>query len=490
MASTVAISPQMSVDPGAAEYRRQRIARWETIAAQKKGRRRSWGDAYHRRLERIYQFLISPGQRVLEIGCGWGDLLGAVKPSAGVGVDFSPAMIEAARGRHGELQFVEGDAHEFDLAGQTFDAIILSDLINDLWDVQRVLERVRAYCHARTRVILNFYSHLWEKPLALAQKVGMASRPLAQNWLTPPDVANLLSLAGFQTMRHWEEVLCPMGIPGLAPLCNRWLVKMWPWRFAALTNFMIARPEGMTVMGEGAPKVSVIVPARNEAGNIAAIFNRTPELGSGTELIFVEGHSGDDTLGEIERQAAANPHRACRILRQSGKGKGDAVRLGFAEAQGDILMILDADLTVAPEDLPRFFDAISEGKGEFINGVRLVYPMERRAMRLLNLAGNKFFSFTFSWLLGQRVKDSLCGTKVMWREDYRKLAAGRDYFGDFDPFGDFDLLFGASKMNLKIVDLPIRYRQRTYGATNIHRWRHGWLLLKMSCFAASRLKFV
>ena len=153
-------------------------------------------------------------------------------------------------------------------------------------------------------------------------------------------------------------------------------------------------------------------------------------------------------------------------------------------------MILDADLTVAPEDLPRFYEVLYSGKGEFVNGVRLVYPMEKEAMRLLNLIGNKFFSLAFSWLLGQSIKDTLCGTKVLWKADYRMISANRAHFGDFDPFGDFDLLFGAARLNLKIVDLPIRYRERTYGTTNIQRWKHGWLLAKMVLFAAGRIKFV
>ena len=202
-------------------------------------------------------------------------------------------------------------------------------------------------------------------------------------------------------------------------------------------------------------------------------------MGRGTELVFVEGHSTDDTYATIEREIARHPDRQCQLLRQTGKGKGDAVRLGFAHARGDVLMILDADLTVAPEDLPRFLNALRSGKGEFINGVRLVYPMQKQAMRFFNLLGNKFFSLAFSWLLGQSIKDTLCGTKVLSAADYQRIAAQRAYFGDFDPFGDFDLLFGAAKLNLKIVDLPIRYRERTYGTTNIQRWRHGWLLLQM-----------
>jgi glycosyltransferase involved in cell wall biosynthesis len=280
----------------------------------------------------------------------------------------------------------------------------------------------------------------------------------------------------------------PLPIWLLADLCNRFLVKLWPFKYLALTNIIVARPRADS--RAKLPTVSVIVPARNEAGNIADIFARTPDMGEWTELVFVEGHSRDGTYMSIEAAIAQNPERCCQLLRQTGTGKGDAVRLGFARAKGEMLMILDADLTVPPEDLPRFYEALCSGKGEFINGVRLVYPMEKQAMRFLNLVGNKFFSLAFSWLLGQPIKDTLCGTKVLWKRDYEAIDANRAYFGDFDPFGDFDLIFGAVKLNLKITDLPIRYRERTYGTTNIQRWKHGWLLLKMVMFAARRIKFV
>jgi glycosyltransferase involved in cell wall biosynthesis len=313
---------------------------------------------------------------------------------------------------------------------------------------------------------------------------------LYQNWLTVEDVANLLSLADFEVIRHWEEILWPLPTPLLDVLFNRFAVKIWPLNALALTNFILARPWAQCPLLAAEPLVSVIVPARNEAGNVAQIFSRTPEMGRGTELVFVEGHSTDDTYAVIERQIAAHPERRCKLFRQTGVGKGDAVRLGFASASGEILMVLDADLTVPPEDLPRFYDALRSGKGEFVNGVRLVYPMDKQAMRFLNLLGNKFFSLAFSWLLGQPIKDTLCGTKALWKSDYDRIAANRAYLGDFDPFGDFDLLFGAAKLGLKIVDLPIRYRERTYGTTNIHRWKHGWLLLRMVLFAAGRIKFV
>jgi len=476
-------------DPAEERYRRERTAHWDAVAR----RRGRLAGAYHRRLERVYRFLIPPGSRVLEIGCGEGDLLAALQPAVGVGVDLSGEMVRRAAERHPDLRFLQADAHELaDLGGlsqeKAFDFIILSDLINDAWDVQRLLHRIAPLASRRTRLILNFYSRLWELPLALAQRLGLARPVLYQNWLTVSDVKNLLRLAGFQTIRHWPEVLLPLPIPLLAGLCNRFLVRFWPFRHLALANFLVARPAPRPLPEE--PVVSVIVPARNEEGNIPNIFARTPEMGAGTELVFVEGHSKDGTWEAIQREIAAHPERRARAFQQTGKGKGDAVRLGFAEAAGDVLMILDADLTVPPEDLPRFYEVIRRGQGEFVNGVRLVYPMEKEAMRFANLLGNKFFSLAFSWLLGQPIKDTLCGTKVLRKPDYETLAANRAYFGDFDPFGDFDLLFGAARMSLEIVEVPVRYRERTYGETNIQRWRHGWLLLKMCAFAAGRIKFI
>jgi SAM-dependent methyltransferase len=469
-------------------YRRERLAHWEAFARQM-DRFRGWGGTYQRRLAEIYSFLIPPGQRVLELGCADGRLLAAVRPKVGVGVDFAPEMIRRASAAHPELRFIEADVHDL-MLDETFDAIICSDLVNDLWDVQAVFERIARLTTPRTRVILNFYSRLWEPPLRLAERIGAARPNLQQSWFTVHDVQNLLALAGFETIRHSAEVLCPLGIPLLGPLCNRWLVKLWPFRFLALTNVLIARPEPSMHPRPQRPRVSVVVPARNEAGNVPAIFERVPEMGGGTEIIFVEGHSRDDTYAAAEHEIARRPDRPAKLLRQTGRGKGDAVRLGFAQASGDVLMILDADLTVPPEDLPRFYEALVSGHGEFVNGVRLVYPMESQAMRFFNLVGNKFFGWAFSWLLGQPIKDTLCGTKVLWRSEYEVIAANRAYFGDFDPFGDFDLIFGAARLNLKIVDLPVRYRERTYGETNIQRWSHGWLLLRMVAFAATRIKFV
>lgn len=471
-------------DEAGNEYQRTRMMQWDRNAV-KRDAWKGMGGWYHKRLAECYKFLVSPKQRILEVGCGLGDLVASLEPSRGVGVDFSAEAISRAKERHPHLEFHQLDAHDLSGLEGEFDIIIFSDAINDLWDVQRALEQVRKFCVPHTRLILNFYSHLWQLPLAIAQNLNLATPILSQNWLTVPDVTNLLNLAGFETIRNSNEILWPLPLGGFA---NRYLVRLWPFREFALSNFVIARPVPQPVKTN--PSVSVVVAARNEEGNIKSIFERVPVMGSKTELIFVEGHSRDKTYETIEKEMSLHPRTSNLLFRQTGIGKADAIRLGFEKASGDILMILDADLTVPPEDLPRFYEAIVSRKGEFINGVRLVYPMEKEAMRTLNFIGNKFFSMAFSWLLGQSIKDTLCGTKVMWRKDYEDIAANRSYFGDFDPFGDFDLIFGAAKLNLKIVDLPIRYRERTYGTTNISRWKHGVLLLRMVSFAARRIKFV
>jgi glycosyltransferase involved in cell wall biosynthesis len=325
--------------------------------------------------------------------------------------------------------------------------------------------------------------------LEIAEKLGLKSPQPLVNWTTVEDVSNLLGLSGFETVYRREHILLPKKIPFLSAFVNRYLARLPGLRHLCLTNLVVARPSGIEPECV-APRVSVICPCRNESGNIANIVSRLPSMGAHTELIFVEGHSKDDTLDRCQRVAAGAPHRDIKVFVQKGVGKADAVQLGFSEASGDIVMILDADLSVAPEDLPQFFDALVSGKGEFLNGSRLVYAMDPRAMRFLNLLGNKFFALLLSRLLGQPIKDTLCGTKVLWKSDYQRIAAGRNYFGDFDPFGDFDLLFGAAKLNLKIVEVPVRYRERSYGETNISRFTHGWLLFKMSARAATKLLFI
>lgn len=444
-----------------------------------------WGARQYRRLlAHYYNLLIPPGASVLEIGCGSGELLAQINATDKTGIDLSSHQLEAARQRVPTAQFFVQPAELLSLS-RTFDVIIISDTLNLAADVQHLLKRLHAVSRPDTRLLINFQNTLWRPLLTGAAWFGLKTSQPQNSWLATSDVLNLLRLADWEVVVRQSRILIPFRALGIGTAINRWLAPFLQW--FCLTIFLVARPVRRS---ERALTVSVVIPARNEAGNIAAAVARTPELGAGTELIFVEGNSRDDTWAEIQRVATEHPERNIKTLQQTGRGKGDAVRTGFAAATGDILMILDADLTMPPEELPKFYEVIASGRAEFANGVRLVYPMEQEAMQFANLCANKAFGLIFSWLMGQPVKDTLCGTKVLSRAHYDRIAANRSYFGNFDPFGDFDLLFGASKLNLKIADVPIRYRERTYGTTNIQRWRHGMLLLRMVAFAARKLKFV
>jgi SAM-dependent methyltransferase len=442
--------------------------------------------AYYETLTNLVRFLSREGASVLEVGCGTGQLLAALKPSRGVGLDLSPRMVEVARRRSPHIEFHVGDVERFDTAalGGPFDFVVMSDVLGHLDDVWLALRRLRDVCTPATRLIITTHNATWEPILSVAEALRLKMRTGPTSWLGQDDVANLLELNHFEVVSHGTTLLFPLRVPLLSPLLNGLIGKLPLIRSLNLIQFTVARPGWRDRPPEPRPlSASIIVPTRNERGNVADIFARTPQLGTRTELIFVDGRSTDGTVEEIERLL---PTREARLIHQSGRGKGNAVREAFEVATGDVYHILDSDLSVPPEDLPKFHLAISEGRGEFANGTRLVYPMEDQAMRFLNKLGNKFFSVLLSAILGQRLKDTLCGTKVVSAEHYRRIAQGREYFGDFDPFGDFDLIFGAAKQQLKIVEIPIRYRARTYGEIKISRFRHGLLLLRMSILAWRR----
>jgi SAM-dependent methyltransferase len=468
--------------------RAKRVATYDRIA-EDRARYIEKNVYYARQVERLVKSLVAPGSRVLEVGCGLGDLVASLEPSRAVGIDLSQRMIELARTRHPSLDLRVCDVEADPLPEGPFDYIVLSDLIGHLEDVQLALEALRPLLAPDGRLVVTYYNFLWEPVLKLAERLGHKTPWPDQNWLSMHDIANLLRLAGFDVMRQGTDVLVPVDVPILSRLMNRWVARLPGAFHLALVEFFVARPVP-EVLPRSLPSVSVICPCRNESGNIREAVERTPHMGERTELIFVDGNSTDGTIEEIEDaiRTYRGPLDLKLVHQGNGKGKGDAVRKGFAAATGEVLMILDADLTVPPEELPKFYRALVTGKGDFINGVRLVYPMEDEAMRFLNLLGNKFFGLALSHVIEQPIKDSLCGTKVLTRKHYHLIAANRHFFGDFDPFGDFDLLFGAARLNLKIVDLPVRYCARTYGDTKISRFRHGWLLLRMTAFGLRRFR--
>lgn len=435
------------------------------------------------------RFLVPEGLKVLELGCGTGELLAALKPAKGVGVDISDKIVEVAREKLPEMEFITGDCENAELINSLdgpFDVIILSDLVGFLEDIQTTFDNLHALCTPDTRIVISYYSRLWEPALKIAQNLGVKMPQVEQNWLSTDDISSLLNLSDFDEIkREWRQIL-PKKLFGLGALVNRFIGTLPLIRKASLRNYMVAR--SLKGVNNDELSATVLVPCRNEKGNIENAVKRLPKFCKNLELIYVEGNSSDGTFEECQRVKDAYPNWDIKVFKQPGKGKGDAVRKGFAEASGDVLMILDADLTVPPETMPKFYNAIASGKGNFINGTRLVYPLEPGAMRFLNFWANRTFAVIFSFLLNQRFTDTLCGTKVLRKKHYDEIVTNRIYFGDFDPFGDFDLIFGAAKLNLKIVEVPVRYADRLYGETQISRFTHGWLLAKMVVFAYRKLK--
>jgi SAM-dependent methyltransferase len=446
--------------------------------------------AFYRDDRNYMKFLIPKGVRVLDLGCGNGDLLAELEPSYGLGIDISPAMIDRAKRLYPNLSFVVGDIEDetiIDGIDGPFDYIVLSDTIGMLDDIETALRRLQPLCGPDTRVIIAYYSQLWEPLLKVAEWVGLKMPQPPTNYLNTTDFLNILDLADFEPIKMDYRQLVPRRLLGLGTLINRFIAPMPGIRRLCLRTYVVAR--SLTAKRPAQLSASIVIPCRNERGNIETAIKRLPAFGKAQEIIYVEGNSSDGTYEECLRvkEAYAATHDI-KVLKQDGRGKGDAVRKAFANASGDVLMILDADLTMPPEALPKFHAAIESGKADFVNGTRLVYPMDDEAMRPLNFVANRFFAGVFSYLVNQRFSDTLCGTKVLTRTHYEAIARGRDYFGDFDPFGDFDLIFGAAKQNLKIVEVPVHYGARVYGETQISRFRDGWLLLRMVGFAFMKLK--
>lgn len=463
----------------------ERIKYFDSIAAERKYWRKK-GAYYHGELEKYLQFVIPPESSVIEIGCGTGELLASLKPKRGLGVDISPKMVELAQRQFPDLQFEVGDLENLQTE-EKFDYVLAVETIGHVDDIQMAFKQLHKVCKPETRVVIVYYNYLWEPFLKLAQMMRLRMKQPLQHWLPLEHIANLLYLNDFEVIKKGYRCLMPFYIPLLSAFVNKFVANLpFFWKLS-INQILIARP----LLKRKKPEditCSVIIPCRNEKGNIEQAVLRTAGLGAKTEIIFVEGHSQDGTLEECERVKKQYPGRDITVTVQDGRGKYDAVKKGFDLAKNDILMILDADLTVPPEDLPKFLETIASGKGEFVNGTRLVYQMENQAMRFLNLLGNKFFSRAFTYILEQRISDTLCGTKVLWKNDYERIKVGRKYFGDFDPFGDFDLIFGAAKLNLKIMEIPIRYRERSYGTTQISRFRHGLLLFRMTFVGLIRIK--
>jgi SAM-dependent methyltransferase len=451
---------------------------------------------YHTALERILKFIVPPGQRVLDIGCGNGDHLASLQPSLGVGVDLSAGMLSLARTKHSGFEYHEQAAEELSLLAYEvrngeggFDVITMVNVVGELADVLGAFKRLRPLVRPDTRVVIVFQNHLWEPLVRPATAMRLKLDNPTQNWLSFEDLRGFLHLAGFEVVKIGARMPCPKYIPGVAELLNDVLGRLPLLHRLGFVHYLVARPEMPLLQAPEKHSCTVVVPCKNEEDNVPKIPARVGKVGAFTEIIFVDDCSTDTTAERVRQLMATHPHQRIKLVQGPGRGKGAAVRAGLEQATGDVLMILDADMTVMPEDLPAFFEAITENKGEFINGSRMVYPLVGDAMRPLNILGNKLFATVFSFLLEQRIKDTLCGTKVVMRHNYAKILAAREYFGDIDNWGDYDWIFGAAKSNLKIVELPIHYVERTAGVTKMtKRFKNGLIMARMCWVALRKLK--
>jgi ubiquinone/menaquinone biosynthesis C-methylase UbiE len=448
----------------------------------------SFNKKFHYQDQRYHQFLIEPNLKVLEIGCGNGDLLKSVQPSLGIGIDLSERMINYARQRHPSFTFHTHDA-ELPLPlpkGTVFDVIIISDVIGFFDDIQLALENLIPYCTPNTRLIISYYTKHWELLVKIAEGLNIKVAQPPQNFLSTTDIEKITELSGFEIIRKEYQQLLPIPFLGIDFLINKFIATLPGLRRLCLRTYVVARPRPTYIPQKYS--TTVVIVCRNEKGNVESAIQRLPKFCQDMEIIYVEGHSQDGTWEEILRVKEKYSHLDIKAFKQPGKGKADAVHHAFAQARGDILMILDGDITTPPEQMLKFYHVLATGQGEFANGTRLIYPMEEQSMRFCNFLANKGFSWIFSYLLSQRFTDTLCGTKVFFAKDYKRILDQRKFFGDFDPFGDFELIFGASKLNLRVIEVPIRYAARSYGTTQISRWRHGVILLKMVLHAYKKLK--
>jgi hypothetical protein len=473
----------------------QRRGRTRDHLAKIAARREGWinrNKYYYELLTRLLRFLVEPHKTVLSVRCGVGNVLAVVQPNKAKGVDICTEIVEIAKQQNPSFEFAVAfpDKEEFRHVfgpDEKFDYILFND-IGDTVDVLQAFRNLAPLCQRHTRVLITNYNHLWEPLVTFAEWLGMKVPRTEQNWLSTADIRNLLKLAGFEALETHRIVLFPKYVPLLSSFLNHFCARLPFLSKLCMTQVVVARLLPRPVLPEQF-SVSVIIPCKNEKGNIEDAVRRIPALAGRTEIIFCDDQSTDGTAEEVLRVKSLYPEKQIRLEHGPGVCKSRNVWTGFNAATGNVLMILDADLTTIPEELPYFIDVIASGQAEFVNGSRLIYPIPKGAMNGANMLGNKFFSVAFTYLLGQRVKDTLCGTKVLWRTDWERIKPMLGTWGIEDRWGDYELLFGAAKLNLKIIDLPVHYQERIYGSTKMTKvFRNGLVMLKMCWHGFLKLK--
>jgi len=445
-------------------------------------KQRNW--YYHDTLKRFFGACVGPEDSVIEYGCGTGDILASVQARRKVGLDLSAQMTRIAREKHPDIEFRQHDGEQVCPEPEQFDVAILADIIDHITDILKLYGSVNRALKRGGRMCISTINPLWDPIFKIAEKLGQKMPEGEHNFVPNRHLIGFLELRGFRLVKRGAAMLVPRRIPGISGFLNRYAPGLPLLNRLCVVQTLVAEKIEEWTPGadaEAEQSVSVVIPCYNEEGNIEACASRVPDMGRFTEIIVVDDGSADRT-SETATALAQKDKRVKLVSYTPNHGKGYAVKQGFDSAQGDILMILDADMTVPPEELPLFFGAVAHGKADFANGTRMIYPMEQQAMRFLNLMGNHFFSVLLSWLLGQRISDTLCGTKALRRADYQRIPMGAD------KWGDFDLLFGAAENRLRIAEIPVHYKQRVAGESKMKPFMHCLTLLRVCFRGFLRLK--
>jgi ubiquinone/menaquinone biosynthesis C-methylase UbiE len=429
---------------------------------------------YYETIKSFIGRIIPEGASVLEVGCGTGEILASVKPSRGVGIDISSEMTKIAARKFPQYDFIHAPIEELKI-NEKFDYVIMVDVVDHVYDVMDVFENLFKFCKPTTQIILTTINPWWDPILMLMEKIGAKMPEGPHNFIEKRNLSKMVELLDFSISYSGYMLLFPKYIPVLSFLANSLGTRMWGISKCSAVQYMIIQPtvKNKTDLGYGC---SVIIPCYNEAGNIEEAVKRVPQMGRGTEVVVVNDGSKDKTA-EIVRGLQL-PH-VTLIDYSPNRGKGNAVKAGFDAAQNEVIMILDADISTPPEELPRFFNPLNQGRCQFVNGTRLVYPMQEQAMRTLNLFGNKLFGMIMSFITQQHLTDTLCGTKALLKSDFKRMSWG------LDKWGDFDLLFGAAKIGSKIMEVPVHYKSRKADKSKMNSFRHGLHLLR-ACFLGFR----
>lgn len=459
---------------------------FEAPAARELARFRARNRFYHQRKREYLRFIIPPGESVLVLGCEDGELLAALQPSRGVGIDASSAYRNLASARFPQHEY-RASLGAISPAHESFEYVVLDDVAGESDDLFSLLQGIARLCTPTSRLVIVQHNYLWGPVFRMAEWLGLKRRDQKQNWLSMGDLRVFLDGAGFETINVTPKLFCPMRLLGLGPAIN-WVAGLVPFvHRLASTEILIARK----VSHEPHPQnktASIILTVRDERGNIEPMVRQIPDVGAGTEILFVEGHSTDGTRAEIERVASRYPEKNVRLLVQDGIGQGDAIYKGFSEASGDVIILLEADRTSPPQDVLKAFDIVAGGRADYVNGSRFIYPRDKGAMPLRKVIGNWMFAIWFTWFLGQRTSDVLCGLKAIDRRQFQRLRKNWGSLGLFDPFGDFELIFGAARLGLKICEVPTRYTVRQYGEPKSRFWKHGFMLTRMASRATRVFK--